>query len=118
MTEAKKLWIAALRSGKYTQAKSTLRTRQGFCCLGVALDTMRVGEWVEWPASVFTFRADPSVADGKENIHRLSLPAKARDLLGINEDIEFFCIGMNDAQGKTFAEIADYLESLEASDEQ
>ncbi len=35
----KKLWIAALRSGRYKQARNTLRTRHGsrhaYCCLGV-----------------------------------------------------------------------------------
>lgn len=32
----KKLWLAALRSGEYRQARYKLRTRQnGFCCLGV-----------------------------------------------------------------------------------
>lgn len=29
-------WIAALRSGDYSQTKSYLHTPKGFCCLGVA----------------------------------------------------------------------------------
>lgn len=28
-------WIAALRSGKYTQTRQVLRDAKGFCCLGV-----------------------------------------------------------------------------------
>jgi hypothetical protein len=32
----RKLWIEALRSGKYQQTKSQLTDRMGHCCLGVA----------------------------------------------------------------------------------
>ena len=31
-----KLWVKALRSGKYKQGKGALQNRDGFCCLGVA----------------------------------------------------------------------------------
>lgn len=31
-----KLWIEALRSGKFNQSKSTLQDLKGYCCLGVA----------------------------------------------------------------------------------
>lgn len=35
----KKLWIKALRSGKYKQAHAAMRTRDNtFCCLGVLCD--------------------------------------------------------------------------------
>lgn len=34
----KKLWIAALRSGKYEQGRTALRSDEGFCCLGVLCD--------------------------------------------------------------------------------
>jgi hypothetical protein len=34
----KKQWVAALRSGKYKQAKKQLKKGQGFCCLGVLTD--------------------------------------------------------------------------------
>ena len=33
--EIKKLWVGALRSGKYEQGKYTLRSGDEFCCLGV-----------------------------------------------------------------------------------
>lgn len=36
--EVIKLWVKALRSGKYKQTKKVLRNRQGFCCLGVLCD--------------------------------------------------------------------------------
>lgn len=31
-----KLWLAALRSGKYKQTKGQLKNSEGHCCLGVA----------------------------------------------------------------------------------
>ncbi len=34
----KKLWLRALRSGKYTQGKNRLKTKDRFCCLGVLCD--------------------------------------------------------------------------------
>jgi hypothetical protein len=33
--EAKRLWVAALRSGKYDQTTGALRDGVGYCCLGV-----------------------------------------------------------------------------------
>jgi hypothetical protein len=32
----RKLWVEALRSGKFEQCKLTLTDREGYCCLGVA----------------------------------------------------------------------------------
>lgn len=37
--------IAALRSGNYQQARGSLRTPFGFCCLGVACDASHLAEW-------------------------------------------------------------------------
>jgi len=34
----KELWVNALRSGDYSQAKGALRNAQGYCCLGVLCD--------------------------------------------------------------------------------
>lgn len=34
----KELWTKALRSGKYPQDRGYLRTKQGYCCLGVLCD--------------------------------------------------------------------------------
>lgn len=46
----KKLWIKALRSGKYKQGKGELRpTPDTFCCLGVLCDLhSRTKEGKEW----------------------------------------------------------------------
>ena len=44
--ELKDKWIAALRSGKYKQAKKRLRTGEdSFCCLGVLCDVVQPASW-------------------------------------------------------------------------
>lgn len=41
MTEPRKLWVEALRSGEYEQTNGALRYEDKFCCLGVACDLYR-----------------------------------------------------------------------------
>lgn len=48
----KTLWLHALRSGEYTQAKNSLRKGDSFCCLGVLCDLAAkegIGEWSKTP---------------------------------------------------------------------
>lgn len=84
-------WIAALRSGKYKQAKGVMRegpasNPKGFCCLGVLCDV--VGQTRFKAQSTFSNPA----------INHL-LPYGVRQRLGY----------MND-DGKTFKQIAAYIE--------
>lgn len=37
-SQVKEKWVAALRSGDYQQGTNSLRSNQGFCCLGVLCD--------------------------------------------------------------------------------
>lgn len=51
----KKLWLEALRSGKYEQAVGRLRIDDRFCCLGVLCDLHAKetgGMWLPDPAGV------------------------------------------------------------------
>lgn len=83
----KEEWIAALRSGEYKQIRGGLITSQGYCCLGVYL----------------------SEANKKNNDSYNIID----DVSKLHPDITVEkCIKMNDREFKTFAEIADYLESL------
>lgn len=44
--EWKQTWVAALRSGNYTQGHSSLRDKDdAFCCLGVACDLFDSSRW-------------------------------------------------------------------------
>lgn len=40
-----KKWVAALRSGQYTQGKEMLRKGDTYCCLGVLCDLSKKGKW-------------------------------------------------------------------------
>lgn len=46
--EIKEKWVAALRSGEYTQATGYLRTKEGFCCLGVLCDIVQEDVGMHW----------------------------------------------------------------------
>lgn len=42
LNKAAKMWVKALRSGKYKQGKGMLKSKDGeYCCLGVACDLYR-----------------------------------------------------------------------------
>lgn len=95
-------WVKALRSGKYQQATGSLKTKSGYCCLGVAckikgarIADLKDHEWIERKGCI-----DPIVLE------------KIPDLLkGDSRENEFVKIvaDMND-RGKTFTVIADYIE--------
>lgn len=38
--EKAKIWVSALRSGKYKQCRKTMCTKDAFCCLGVAHEAL------------------------------------------------------------------------------
>jgi hypothetical protein len=93
--EFKKKWVAALRSGKYKQGKGGLRNQHGeFCCLGVACDVM-----------------DPDAWDGTVMWRKYGALDTNLDfiVLGNGASIGNKLAQMND-NGKTFAQIADYIE--------
>lgn len=111
--ELRQKWLAALRSGKYEQAKGYLYNGTGYCCLGVACVVAGL---------------DP--IEGKNGwqfeTERHYLPESVRDALGLatsdgaygsREGIH--CLGSaekdlpsdNDNKGKTLEEIADIIEA-------
>lgn len=101
--ELKAKWIEALRSGKYKQGRTQLRSdNDAFCCLGVLCD---IEPDVTWEKKTGSYDAVyDSEFDGGE------LPSSFREWAGISSDREQELIEMNDDYGKSFAEIADYIE--------
>lgn len=95
----KEKWLKALRSGEYAQCRERLMFDGGYCCLGVAaivagyeLDTKN--DRILRPGEVAARVSDsPSYS--------------ALDDFGVKERAEL--IHMNDS-GKSFAEIADFIE--------
>lgn len=118
-------WLAALRSGTYSQTKGYLRTDEGYCCLGVACDVAGI------PSERLSTAAWNFGRYGMDQV----LPEEGEEWLGVNTanpqlDIPFdlieqgprfpdedFVAGgvgttlaeLNDG-GLTFAQIADMID--------
>lgn len=109
MTPEIQQWLDALRSGKYKQGRDCLRsTDDEFCCLGVACDLLAPNAW---ELRDYTYmESEWRHLDG--NVHHLPLDLVNRFGFSVH-----FCYALefrND-EGKTFAEIADYIEKHIAS---
>lgn len=102
--EHRRLWVDALRSGKYRQATKQLRSGDAFCCLGVACDISGLDRWrsAEMPFYLHENRMLPA-----EVQKWLGLSGK---LGGYGVRIRTYLADLNDS-GKSFAEIADIIES-------
>lgn len=106
-------WIAALRSGKYNQARAGLKTAKGHCCLGVLcelfIEQTGQGSWVDGLSKIFTL--EDSYSD-------IMLPYPVQEWAGIKsgslvnvEGINYVMslAGAND-RGISFDEISDIIE--------
>lgn len=127
-------WIEALRSGKYLQGQQALCRTYGekpsdrkYCCLGVACDLIDPNLWISTRLIRWDGDQPGAVSDTERNYleypdlpldngslrdftYSGHLPPRLRaQCYGIDNTVEHYLIGMNDA-GKSFAEIADYLE--------
>ena len=125
LNENAKVWVAALRSGDYTQTKQMLhrvtQDKASFCCLGVACELYRDsvgGEWVavgnpEW-------NEQAKFMDDEGGLSDSDLTLAVMDWLGLvnsegtfydAEGVRFTLVGLNDQANRTFAQIADVIES-------
>jgi len=102
-------WVKALRSGEYKQTRDYLHDEKGFCCLGVLCDIALDDYWVERESA----RGSCMLVKHQE---AFGLPTQLSKDLGLfeeREDIgtnpEDFLGNMND-KGKSFKEIADWIE--------
>lgn len=99
--ELKKEWLEALRSGKYKQGESRLRTKEGgYCCLGVLCDVAGLKweyseDWDGWVAREGDAR-NPYLLGGFDL--ESELPPEPRQLWSMNDS------------GVSFDEIADWIE--------
>jgi len=90
-------WTTALRSGDYKQGQDALRMDGCFCCLGVLVDIYGIEKKEAW---------------GSEAMQNDGLPSKAVRLWsGLSQHIFVGRLAaMNDLEGKSFEEIADFIE--------
>lgn len=108
MESLKAKWINALRSGKYKQATGALRNCYGHCCLGVLIDNhpeFRIGGIGKTVTAVNKKTGD--IFNGLNTYipERIVWP-EAQEALVL----------MNDVEGKSFDEIADYIETHASED--
>lgn len=101
--ENKQVWLDALRSKRYTQTRKAFK-RQGpvcdtFCAIGVLLNELDSEGWSTEVNS--SGRID-------HNIIRNTFSLFDSEGLG---NLRHKIIGMNDSLGKSFEEIADYIEA-------
>jgi hypothetical protein len=96
--EIKQKWVAALRSGKYSQTRETLQDENGFCCLGVLCEVMKLPKPIPY---IYTFRGKHLEKD---------LTHDFRDSVGLSYTAEGELIELNDKEHYSFAEIAEYIE--------
>ncbi len=100
--EVKKLWVKALRSGKYKQTKDRLQDPTGFCCLGVLCDLAAKDGGPQWDYDFF---------DGKKETPPNYILEYLKLKKRINrKTIAETLIDMNDDEGKSFKQIANFIE--------
>ncbi len=106
--DIKEKWVKALRSGKYKQTEGVLENNKGNCCLGVlcrALDFKEIGRDkqgnVIFEENVFDNCSFPPSILSDKNLNQF----------GISADEQATLYQMNDSFGKSFSEIADYIEA-------
>lgn len=99
--EEKNQWLAALRSGEYKQGMTYLKSKDEFgeecyCCLGVLVDTLGIADEI------------PAFEDGGYD-QFVTDYGEGRFVL-LSEKTQRCLAGMNDDDGKSFEQIADYIE--------
>lgn len=99
-------WVKALRSGEYEQTTGTLRSVHGYCCFGVACHISTKSKIAERPTKLCDYYS----YEGPEGrVQENFLPYGMRKHYGLSDREQEELVKMNDA-GKTFDEIADWIE--------
>jgi hypothetical protein len=105
--QLKQSWIAALRSGHYTQGRGLLRERSltgdaRFCAMGVLFDLIATP--AQWDRLT-----KPAVRFGMSDEVSGYMPAEILGEIGVSDMQQALIAGLND-DGKTFEQIADVIE--------
>lgn len=90
--ELKAKWLGALRSGEYEQCVGMLKNETGYCCLGV----LHKVKFAEEPPVMYQLPSSGILPDVDVDDYPLQNPSQ-------------LLADMNDS-GKTFSEIADWIE--------
>lgn len=119
--ERLRLWVADLRSGKFSQTRHTLKDDAGYCCLGVACETHAResgtrGRWAMRKDEETDGMSLHYVVQGEANAGVLPAPVAIwfgvsdNPMLIMGGDQSQPCGYLNDAMEWTFGQIADAVE--------
>lgn len=90
-------YVAALRSGLYAKEDGCLRSNVGYCAVGVLCDFVSRDSWSDTGLSFFTMDGHCAVAP-EAILKKCKCKTDLSELSSMNDN------------GKTFEEIADYVE--------
>ena len=94
----KRLWIKALRSGKFKQTERMLHDRKGYCCLGVLCKVMEPNtKWKSNKEGAYLFEEE-----------QMFPPARIMKEATLRKPSARVLAKMND-KGKTFKQIAAFI---------
>ena len=93
--------LASLRSDKYQQTQGKLRDENGFCCLGVLCNEIDSEKWYRCAISGSYFY----------NGFWKHLSREIRLEIGLSDDEMNRLMVLNDGEGNSFEQIADYIEN-------
>jgi hypothetical protein len=112
--EHRRLWVEALRSGKYPQStRHNLHDDYGFCCLGVACEISGLGKWDRDELTKrWLYDASGDAGHGADLPELVMSYYGMRDSLGMLHHIRSTdALYLLNDQGVPFPKIADIIES-------
>jgi len=108
----KKLWLEALRSGKYKQGRGQLKTDDNkFCCLGVLCDLHSKEFNREWKENDDYLGCDLNLPIEVQKWAGLEENAPiVKDSQNIDQHLDGFNDGIGSVKSRSFKQIANYIE--------
>jgi hypothetical protein len=109
-TDVKATWVAALRSGEYSQTQGSLRYYAGYCCLGVLCEVTLKGGWhtPDFAAYGFKTAGGPEVSNDGLVLHEDGTSVYLHDLP--NRQLQRL-VYLNDRECADFNTIADWIDA-------
>jgi hypothetical protein len=103
-----KVWLKALRSGKYKQAKNSLQNAYGYCCLGVACDILIPDKKLKYEKDI-KFLVGGLPEDQPASPEWLNVIAEVKFNIP-EKNRKIYLSELNDHIGYSFSQIADLVE--------
>ena len=102
-------WVKRLRSGEYPQGKKCLNDGDlSYCCLGVLCEIgVEKGDLIKTTGPTRSYRYTT-----RDSASTIQLPTSFKQIVGLDCHIETALMELNDTHGKTFNEIADFIEEI------